>query len=82
MARTIDIDLPTETAFLRAYDGFKTHVRGIVDMPERLLDLLFRFLHQNDGRLSKRARENEFAALTDEEATRIQAIYAEMRSAT
>lgn len=82
VARTIDVDLPAETAFLRAYDGFKTHVLGIVDMPERLLDLLFRFLHQNDGRLSKRARENEFAALTDEEAIRIEAIYAEMRSAT
>ena len=32
-------------------------------MPERLIDLLFRFLSQNDGRLSQRAREKEFAAL-------------------
>ena len=47
-------------------------------MPERLTDLLFRFLHQNGGRLSSRAREKEFAALTDEEAERIEAIYGEV----
>jgi len=46
-------------------------------MPDRTRDLLFRFLHQNDGRLSKRAREKEFAPLTDEEVRRIEAAYAE-----
>jgi hypothetical protein len=75
VARTVDVDLPAETAFLRAYDTFKGHVAGMIDMPDRLLDLLFRFLRQNDGRLSKRAREREFAALTDEEVARIEGIY-------
>lgn len=79
VARTVDIDLPAETAFLRAYDTFKGKVQGIVDMPDRLLDLLFRFLRQNEGRLSKRAREKEFAGLTDGEAARIEDIYAELR---
>jgi hypothetical protein len=37
-------------------------------MPDRTIDLLFRFLHQNNGTLSKRAREQEFANLTDGEA--------------
>ncbi|MDX8480779.1 hypothetical protein RFN28_20255 [Mesorhizobium sp. VK24D] len=46
-------------------------------MPERLIDLLFRFLHQNGGQLSNRAREKEFAALTNDEAERIEAIYAQ-----
>jgi hypothetical protein len=50
----------------------------MVDMPDRLLDLLYRFLRQNGGKLSKRARENEFAALTDDEAVRIEAIYADV----
>ncbi len=36
-----------------------------------------RFLSQNAGRLSNRARENEFAALTDEETEVIEAIYSE-----
>ena len=49
----------------------------MVDMPARLSDLAFRFLHQNEGRLSARAREKEFAALTDDEARRIEEIYAE-----
>jgi hypothetical protein len=44
-------------------------------MPDRTVDLLFRFLHQNDGRLSKRARDREFAQLTDEEVSAAEAAY-------
>jgi hypothetical protein len=44
-------------------------------MPERLIDLLVRFLARNDGRLSQRARTKEFSELTDEEAQRVEAIY-------
>lgn len=78
VARAIDVDLPSEAAFLRSYDSFKAQVKGMVDMPDRVLDLLYRFLRQNGGKLSKRARENEFAALTDDEAARIEAIYADV----
>jgi hypothetical protein len=77
VARTIDVDLPAETSFLKAYDTFKARVLNIADMPDRLLDLLFRFLRQNGGTLSKRAREREFAGLTDQEAAEIEAIFAE-----
>jgi hypothetical protein len=69
--------LPAEAAFLKSYDSFKAQVKGMVDMPDRLLDLLYRFLRQNGRKLSKRARASEFAALTDDEATRIEAIYAD-----
>lgn len=79
VAQTIDTDLPAETRFLRAYDGFKSRVSGPIDMPDRTLDLLFRFLRQNGGRLSGRAKAKEFAALTEEEADRIEAIYAELQ---
>lgn len=75
VARTIDVDLPEEARFLKAYDGFKASVSLMVDMPDRLLDLLFRFLHQNGGKLSRRAREKEFAALTEGEIARIEALY-------
>ena len=44
-------------------------------MPDGTLDLLFRFLRQNKGVLSKRARERKFAALTDDEVTEIEASY-------
>lgn len=78
VARTIDVDLPAETAFLRGYDSFKTQVKRMIDMPDRVLDLLYRFLRQNEGKLSKRAREKEFADLTDNEAAEIEAIYADL----
>ena len=76
--RTIEQDLPKEAGFLKRYDAFRNALNLIVDMPERLSDLLFRFLHQNGGTLSRRAREREFAALTDEESERIETIYREV----
>ncbi|WP_352965840.1 Fic family protein [Mesorhizobium sp. M1393] len=75
--RTIERDLPNETAFLQRYDQFRQQVDAFINMPERLIELLFRFLHQNGGHLSSRAREKEFAALTNDEAGRIEAIYAQ-----
>jgi hypothetical protein len=41
VARTIDVDLPEEARFLKAYDGFKAGVSLMIDMPDRLLDLFF-----------------------------------------
>ena len=75
--RTIEHDLPNEAEFLRRYDAFRTGVNRIVDMPDRLCDLLFRFLNQNAGRLSRRARTQEFAALTKDETGQIEALYRE-----
>jgi len=73
--QTVEKDLPEESDFLRRYDSFRQRVEGIVEMPERLIDLLFRFLEQNEGRLSDRAREREFSELTDQEASQIEAFY-------
>jgi hypothetical protein len=77
VARTIDEDLPREAEFLRRHDLFRARVTELVDMPERMLDLLFRFLHQNGGRLSKRARENAFTALEPREVEAVETFYAE-----
>lgn len=76
--QTIEHELPDETRFLETFDRFRAAVEAIVDMPDRTLDSLFGFLRQNDGRLSKRAREKEFAALTDDETRRIEQVYAEL----
>ena len=73
----VERDLPEESAFLRRYDRFRAELSLMVDMPERLCDLLFRFLHNNGGKLSRRGRKREFAELNDEEVTRIEAIYRE-----
>jgi hypothetical protein len=45
-------------------------------MPNRTMDLLHRFLCQNKGTLSKRARTKEFAPLRNEEVSAIEAAYA------
>lgn len=76
--QTVEEDLPNETDFLRRYDRFRGQVAAIVDMPDRTVDLLFRFLQQNEGRLSKQAREQEFSALTDAEVDQIEDLYHEM----
>jgi Fic/DOC family len=76
VARTIDTDLPAETKYLEAYDTFRRSVMEVVDMPDGTLDLLFRFMRQNKGVLSKRSREREFAKLTDDEVAKIEASYA------
>ena len=75
--QTIEQDLPEETRFLESFDRFRTGVEAIVDMPARTLDNLLGFLRQNGGQLSKRARQNEFAALTQEETAMIERLYAE-----
>ncbi|MCB9974407.1 MAG: Fic family protein [Rhodospirillales bacterium] len=76
--KTIEQDLPEETEFLRRHDAFRSKLALIVDMPDRTSDLLFRFLNQNSGHLSQRAREKEFAALSDDEAKTIERLYADI----
>ena len=75
--QTIEQDLPNEALFLRRYDQFRGATGALVDMPDQTIDLLFRMLRQNDGRLSRRARQSEFAQLTDAEAQRIEQIFGE-----
>lgn len=75
--KTIEEDLPNETDFLQRYDRFKAGVERVVDMPDSMIDLLFRFLKQNGGRLSERAREGEFKDLTAKESERFESLFEE-----
>ncbi len=74
--RTIEHHIPAEADFLARYDRFRARTTAIVDMPDRTIDLLFRFLHQDSGRLSKRARDREFVQLNDDEVVAVEAAYA------
>lgn len=74
---TIERDLPQETGFLAAYDRFAARVQDIADMPDATVDLLFRFLQQNGGKLSQRAQGTEFQRLTGDEVARVERIYAQ-----
>jgi Fic family protein len=76
--RTVEEDLPAEIRFLNAFDKFSSAVKEIVEMPDRAIELLRGFLAQGGGHLSKRAREREFSALTDEETTRIEVLYEDL----
>jgi hypothetical protein len=77
VAQTVEHDLPEEVAFLEAYDRFNAGTQEIVDMPSRPVELLRKFLDQNSGRLSARARRNEFAMLSNEEGDAIERLYTE-----
>jgi len=65
--QTIDTELARELAFLANYDETKKAIQGIVDMPDRKIDLFIRFCLQNNGRLSARKRVSHFDFLSNEE---------------
>ena len=64
---TIHNLLPKEIKYLERYDQMKNFIINHFEMPNHLIDLLVRFLQQNKGRLSKRAKETEFKMLTEKE---------------
>ncbi|MFH1156668.1 MAG: Fic family protein [Pseudomonadota bacterium] len=75
---TVNKTLPEEVEYLKKYDLLNEFIKNHIDMPDRLVDLLIRFLVQNGGKLSKRAREKEFKKLTDREIQTIEQKYAEI----
>ncbi|MEN8129531.1 MAG: Fic family protein [Pseudomonadota bacterium] len=64
---TVNKILPEEVSYLTKYDLLNDFIKNYIDMPDKLVDLLIRFLDQNDGKLSKRARDKEFSQLTKAE---------------
>lgn len=76
LEETIRTDLPEEVAYVEALDSFEVAVQRVVDLPERTLNLLVKFLDQNGGTLSGRARSGEFSALHEDDVKEIEAEYA------
>jgi hypothetical protein len=74
--QVIEIDMPAEIRFLEAFDAFSERIQQIVDMPADTVELLRGFLAQNGGRLSQRARTQEFAALTAAEGEAVEQAFA------
>lgn len=75
---TIKNIIPAEVTYLKQYDEFKRFVDDEFEMPDKTVALLVRFLDQNNGTLSKRAREKEFSALTEVEINQIENRYKEI----
>ena len=46
---TIREDMPEELAFIQRYDEVKEELQNIVDMPDKDINLMILFLHQNKG---------------------------------
>jgi hypothetical protein len=71
---TLQEDMPDELLFLLRYDEAKKEIQNIVDMPDRDINMMLIFLHQNKGVFPKRRRE-QFSKLTDEEIASMQTAY-------
>jgi len=72
---TISKIIPLEVEYLQKYDVFKAWLDDKFEMPDKMVALLVRFLEQNNGTISKRAREKEFKELTDNEIQQIEKQY-------
>jgi hypothetical protein len=68
---TLAEDMLNELTFLQRYDEAKNELQNIVDMPDKLLNDMLMFLHQNKGVLPKRRRER-FHQITDDEIQRME----------
>jgi hypothetical protein len=53
--------------WLRIIDFMRNFIQDHFDMPDKQMENLIGFLRQNGGKLSKRALDKEFEALTDDE---------------
>lgn len=70
-------DMPNELDFIQMYDELKSEIKNIVDMPDKHVNQLILFLHQNKGVMPKKRRK-EFSKLTDEEINKMENLYAEI----
>jgi len=75
---TVNKTLPEEVEYLKKYDLLNEFIKNYIDMPDNLVDLLIRFLSQNNGKLSKRTSQHEFEKLTDPEIQAIEQKYSEI----
>lgn len=71
---TLKEDMPNELIFIQRHDEVKKVLQRIVDMPDKEINLMIIFLHQNSGIFPKRRRER-FSKLTDAEIFQMQAAF-------
>lgn len=72
---TIENIIPEEVIYLTRYDEFKRFINEEFEMPDKMIAVLVRFLEQNEGVLSKRARGKEFSELSEDEVEVIEKKY-------
>jgi len=72
---TISKIIPDEVSYLQKYDSMKLWLDDHFQMPDKMVALLIRFMEQNSGSLSSRAKEKEFAELKESEIIEIEKLY-------
>lgn len=77
--QTITNILPAEIKYLQHYDKLKNAISQNFDMPDYKVSLLIRFLEQNDGKFSRRAKAKEFHDITEEEMIEIEELYKKLK---
>jgi Fic family protein len=73
VAQAVESEVPKELDYLRRHDNAMRQVMNLVQMPNRTAENFIMFMRQNDWKLPKRRREDEFAKLTDEEVAALEA---------
>ena len=69
---TIEKIIPEELDYLEKYDRLTKFINNFLSLPDTKVDLLIKFLNQNNGKLSKNKRQKVFADITDEEVSSIE----------
>ena len=67
--------IPEEVSYIMKYDEFKRSLDDKFEMPDIMVSTLVRFLEQNNGSLSNRAKVKEFSKLKDKEVKEIEETY-------
>ena len=71
---TIKDDMPGELLFIQRYDEVRKALQHIVDMPDKDINGMITFLHQNKGVFPKRRRDH-FHKLTNDEIDQMQTVF-------
>jgi len=70
--------IPEKVDYIYKYEEFKRFIDDQFEMQDKLVSMLVRFLEQNGGNLSKRARAKEFPELRDDEVKKIESAFYEI----
>lgn len=75
--KAIDDDFKRELRFVAGFDKAKQHIQSVIDMPDRLLELIIVLISKNNGTLSYAKRKKHFSMLTDSEIEAIERVVRE-----
>ncbi len=75
---TIERIIPAELDYLEKYDRMAQFINDHTTLPNTKVDLLIKFLDQNEGKLSKKKREKQFEELGNNEIKIIEETFEEI----